>query len=227
MCMGYRPRPHTGRMPVINVSCDNTRGYCTWLSEQTGAAYRLPTEAEWEYACRSQRTADGSSTPFWWGREIIPDHANYNGNYAYAGDGAKGIYRKKRFRWISKSSKPTRSVCIRCMAMSGNGVKTPGITPMPPRPRMDRHEQKGISHRTFFAAARGTTTQTDCAPRAALGTNASAGTSGSVSVLPGREFRRETGLFLPFFSLQLSNLGTLAEQSAKGDACQGNRAERA
>ncbi|MCI4665787.1 MAG: formylglycine-generating enzyme family protein [Neomegalonema sp.] len=79
-----------GRRPVIHVSCDEAQGYCTWLSEQSGAEYRLPSEAEWEYACRA-----GTETPFWWGSEITSDQANYNANFVYEGGGAKGVNRAK------------------------------------------------------------------------------------------------------------------------------------
>ncbi len=79
-----------GRRPVVNVSWEDAQGYCRWLSEETGAAYRLPSEAEWEYACRA-----GTTTPFWWGREITPDRANYDGREVYAGGGSKGVFRGK------------------------------------------------------------------------------------------------------------------------------------
>ncbi len=78
-----------GRRPVINVSWDDAVAYCTWLSAQTGQSYRLPSEAEWEYACRA-----GTDTPFYFGTSITPSLANYDGGYTYNG-GSKGEYRKQ------------------------------------------------------------------------------------------------------------------------------------
>ena len=79
-----------GKRPVINVSWLDALSYTEWLSAQTGQNYRLPTEAEWEYAARA-----GTETAFWWGDDISPDQANYNGNYAYRRYGLKGTYREK------------------------------------------------------------------------------------------------------------------------------------
>ena len=77
------------KRPVINVSWDDAKTYCKWLTEQSGRAYRLPSEAEWEYACRA--TTD---TPFHFGGSILTDQANFNGQFPYHGS-AKGNYRKK------------------------------------------------------------------------------------------------------------------------------------
>ncbi|MEM1345481.1 MAG: SUMF1/EgtB/PvdO family nonheme iron enzyme [Pseudomonadota bacterium] len=78
-----------GRRPVIKVSCEDAAGYCAWLSAETGVEYRLPSEAEWEYACRA-----GTETPFFFGETISTDQANYNGNFTY-GPGVEGEYRER------------------------------------------------------------------------------------------------------------------------------------
>ena len=57
--------------PVINVSWDDAQGYADYLTRLGGHAYRLPSEAEWEYAARA-----GSSTRYWWGDEIGENRAN-------------------------------------------------------------------------------------------------------------------------------------------------------
>ncbi|WP_016952026.1 bifunctional serine/threonine-protein kinase/formylglycine-generating enzyme family protein [Anabaena sp. PCC 7108] len=76
-------------LPVERVSWDSVQEFCARLSQRTSKAYRLPSEAEWEYACRA-----GTTTPFYFGETISTDLANYNGNYTY-GSGVKGEYREK------------------------------------------------------------------------------------------------------------------------------------
>lgn len=62
------------RMPVVNVSWKSATLYAKWLSEKTGKKYRLPTEAEWEYAARAN-----TNLPFPWGKESGQGHANCRG----------------------------------------------------------------------------------------------------------------------------------------------------
>jgi len=78
-----------GRRPVIGVGWKDVRGYCGWLSEETGEDYHLPSEAKWEYACRA-----GTTTPFHYGETISAKQANYDSNHVY-GKGQKGEYREK------------------------------------------------------------------------------------------------------------------------------------
>ncbi len=60
-----------GRQPVINVSWHDAAAYAKWLSAQTAKRYRLPTEAEWEYAARG-----GTETRYWWGNDMVQGKAN-------------------------------------------------------------------------------------------------------------------------------------------------------
>jgi formylglycine-generating enzyme required for sulfatase activity len=75
--------------PVERVSWHEAIEFCDRLSRKTGREYRLPSEAEWEYACRS-----GTTTPFYFGETITTDLVNYNGNYTYAA-APKGEYRSQ------------------------------------------------------------------------------------------------------------------------------------
>jgi formylglycine-generating enzyme required for sulfatase activity len=63
-----------GRQPVINVSWRDAQAYVAWLAKETGKPYRLPSEAEWEYACRA-----GTATRYAFGDEITGKKANFGG----------------------------------------------------------------------------------------------------------------------------------------------------
>ena len=81
-CGEYRPEHQgwhkgewgRGRWPVIHVSWEDARSYARWLSSETGEAYRLPSEAEWEYAARA-----GSAARYSWGDEVGFNRANCSG----------------------------------------------------------------------------------------------------------------------------------------------------
>ncbi|MBO3461742.1 MAG: formylglycine-generating enzyme family protein [Aetokthonos hydrillicola CCALA 1050] len=76
-------------LPVEQISWYEAVEFCDRISKHTKRHYRLPSEAEWEYACRS-----GTTTPFHFGETITPELVNYDGTYTY-GSASKGEYRKK------------------------------------------------------------------------------------------------------------------------------------
>jgi formylglycine-generating enzyme required for sulfatase activity len=76
----------TSRFPVESVSWEEATEFCRKLGAREGKPYRLPTEAEWEYACRA-----GTTTPFHFGSTLNGDNANVDGRYPY-GTMTKGRY---------------------------------------------------------------------------------------------------------------------------------------
>ena len=91
-CKNYQPSDKgwgRGARPVINVIWSDAQNYAAWLSQKTGAEYRLLSESEWEYAARA-----GTKTEFSTGKTITADQANFNGEYTYNGSD-KGKNREK------------------------------------------------------------------------------------------------------------------------------------
>jgi hypothetical protein len=87
-----KPDPSTfkgSNRPVDQVSWHEATEFCRRLIQRTRKRYGLPSEAQWEYACRA-----GTTTPFHFGAMLTPELANYDGNSTYGG-GPKGTFRKQ------------------------------------------------------------------------------------------------------------------------------------
>ena len=85
-----------GSHPVVGLNSRDIEAYIAWLNTRAATVYRLPSEAEWEYACRA-----GTTSPLWWGKDITTQHANYNDTYGKEdaeGDFRRGTVPARSFR---------------------------------------------------------------------------------------------------------------------------------
>ena len=81
----FKDQLDSDQRPVERVNWREAMAFCRQLADRTGRDYTLPSEAQWEYACRA-----GTTSPFAFGGTITPELANYDGNYTYAGS-PKGV----------------------------------------------------------------------------------------------------------------------------------------
>jgi formylglycine-generating enzyme required for sulfatase activity len=87
--MGTLPRCRFkgDHLPVERISWVDAQTFCERLSRKTGRKFQLPSETQWEYACRA-----GTGTPFSFGETLTVDVANFNGEHTFR-DEARGFYR--------------------------------------------------------------------------------------------------------------------------------------
>lgn len=189
-----------GKRPVINVSYGQAVNYTEWLSDKTGKQYRLPTEAEWEYAARA-----GSQRARYWGngderacqfanvadqslKSKFPDATYPNGEKIIFLNAT--MVTQKPPRWAASSLMP--SAYMTCWAMSRNGWKTAGTATTRGRRQMAALGPRGIAPGASCAAAVGTTNPRTCARPTATGTSPRNATTIWASVSPAR-FHAGTG----------------------------------
>ena len=109
-CGGHLPSDWSwggGVQPVMDVTWEQARSYAEWLAAKAGEEYRLPTEAEWEYAARA-----GTATPFHTGATISTAQANYDGALPPYGAGEAG---ESRARTTAAGSFPANAFGLRDM----------------------------------------------------------------------------------------------------------------
>ena len=166
-CDGYEPwslhnGPAHANRPATDVSWDDAQAYVAWLSAHTGETYRLPSEAEWEYAARA-----GTSTPFHFGETISTDQANYDGTTAY-GDGSVGENRRDTLPVGSFPANAWGLHDVHGNAASGRRTASIGARePTTAHPRTAAPRKRATATSAWCAVAAGQASRLGCAPRPA------------------------------------------------------------
>ena len=169
------------------VSWNDAVAFCKWLSKKEGKTYRLPTEAEWEYACRA-----GTTTRYYSGDD--PETLAKVGNVADATTKAKfperDTYRSRpatamcsRLRWGSSSPMPSGFTTCTEMLGSGARIGTTRITTPHPPPMTRPGRPLAIS--VSFGAVPGSTARAAPVPPDAVGARLATGSPVQASALPG------------------------------------------
>jgi hypothetical protein len=186
-----------GRRPVINVSWDDAVAYTKWLSEQTGKRYRLPTEAEWEYAARA-----GTEMIYWWGDEVgEKNRANCDGCGS---------------RWDNKQTAPVGSFASNpwglydWWATCGSGCRTATTktTRVRRRTAARRGRRAAIATCACAVAVPGSADRCTCARRTGTGTSQTTGTTTLVFVSPRTSISPFLFILLPFYSVIMGQRAT-------------------
>ena len=172
--------------PVVNVSWNDAVAFAEWLGKKEGKTYRLPTEAEWEYACRA-----GTTTRYFCGDD--PEALAEVGNVADATAREKYPDWKTPSRCAMGSSilppsaaiAPTPGACMICMVMSGSGAGT-GMERTSTRPHMLTIPRAPSRPRAGCSGAgAGTTARATAGRRAVTGTRPAPGSASWASAWPG------------------------------------------
>ena len=154
--------------PITNVSWSDARQYVAWLAETTGKPYRLPTEAEWEYAARG-----GTQTKYWWGDQFQADMANCK-NCMTCGHRAAGQGRQSQAKsvWVVRYGWRRRSVGRGLLAQDLSG--RPGGRLSMGRGSMPRHTSSDPVRGKMMGGMSGLQTATVMTPTCDIPPTASA-----------------------------------------------------
>jgi formylglycine-generating enzyme required for sulfatase activity len=175
----------TDEHPVVNVSWNDAVAFCEWLSRVEGRAYRLPSEAEWEYACRARTT-----TKYFSGDD--PESLAAVGNVADASLKAKYASRTYAiagrdgyvFTAPVRQIQPNPSGSVICMETSGSGVATATMPNITKDRRLTIHLARRRPPIGWSAAGAGAPARASAGRRAGAGTLRRSGAATWASVWP-------------------------------------------